>query len=107
MSNNETTFAAFPQALQDKIAQNVETQQSQPGQQTPGMKRRLTGMVTPVTIASPRSSVMGNPQTRPQASYAPIPVKDPGFTNPSADPEGISITLPSNFYFLDFKDVYV
>jgi hypothetical protein len=39
--------------------------------------------------------------------FPSVPNVMPGFTAPVADPEGVSLGLPSKFAFYNFKDVYV
>ena len=93
MSNEQSTFAAFPQALQDHLATATQT----PAQQARNQFKRK----------SMQPMAMPAPEGRPVPHHAPVPVIPVGFTNPSADPEAISVALPSEFAFYGFKDLYV
>lgn len=86
MNNTPAEFVAFPTEVQDKLAAQ------QPANPPPFVKRKL---------ASPQATI--KPEVPNQASR----VIHPGFTNPTSDPEAISIDLPSRFAFYDFKDLYV
>ncbi|QRE00345.1 hypothetical protein [Burkholderia phage BCSR5] len=42
-----------------------------------------------------------------QAVQSTVPVAPPAFSGPVTDGEGISVALPSRFFFYDFNDLYV
>jgi hypothetical protein len=96
-----------PFQRQDPRQQAAQQSNQQPQPQQPYQHPYLGQQVAqqPVVHQSP---VARPGITMPVSKEFPsVPNVMPGFTAPVADPEGVSLTLPSKFAYYAFKDVYV
>lgn len=126
--NPSTQTFAFPPEKQKQIEQQraARLAQTTPYQSPQGPRHQQHAQqgqhpIQPVTIPTsgpgtpqgimPQQQPMFRPQgTFPmpqQAQFPAIVNPMPGFTAPVADPEGVSLALPSRFAFYKFQDLYV
>lgn len=114
MSQTIKTSMPFPKEVTQRVEAASATRQDSNVSQAAVARQRLSERsqvaqgnqqrkpVMPAGVEPMRASSASNVLENAGKDYMP-----PVFTNPSADPESISVALPSNFVFYPFKDLYV
>jgi hypothetical protein len=99
------------QPMQRRQPVTMPVNQPQPVQrpQHAGAQQQVPPQQVPPQQVPPQQTYVGHPQDRsgqtPPQFHA-VANQMPGFTAPTADPEGASLALPSKFAYYRFKDLY-